>query len=168
MPRIITGKNLMKIFTFILLSYFAINSLMAQDLFEERIRRIPSRKKSIFLNRGIFHNGGSKRVSKLNAIRHNYTKNLGYERVVFDFGTKKVPRIYGHISSTEKKIYIDLFNTKIPKNIGSFGNSKYIESMNLFPISDDTLSIEINFKQSIAVDLFYLNSPGRLVLDIKG
>ncbi len=140
----------------------------AQNLVEERIRRISDRKKSVFLNRGIFHNGGPSIPSSLKAVRHSYNQKLGYERLVMDFETAKVPRIYGHIATGDKKLYLDLFDTQIKGTIGSFGNSKYVETINFFPISQDTLSVEIHFKQSVSVDIFYLDSPGRFVIDVKG
>lgn len=139
----------------------------AQNLVEERIRRLDNRKKSVFLNRGIFHNGGPKIASSLKAVRHSFNPKLGYERLVMDFETAQVPRVYGHIATGEKKLYLDLFDTQIKGAIGSFGNSKYVESINFFPISQDTLSVEIHFKQSVSVDIFYLDSPGRLVIDVK-
>lgn len=141
---------------------------MAQNLVEERIRRLDGRKKSVFLNRGIFHNGGPKVPSALKAVRHSFNPKLGYERLVMDFETVQVPRVYGHIATGEKRLYMDLFDTQIKGAVGSFGNSKYVESINFFPISEDTLSVEIHFKQSVSVDIFYLESPGRFVIDVKG
>ena len=143
-------------------------TVSAQNLVEERIRRLDSRKKSVFLNRGIFHNGGPKIASSLKAVRHSYNAKLGHERLVMDFETAQVPRVYGHIATGEKKLYMDLFDTQIKGAIGSFGNSKYVESINFFPISQDTLSVEIHFKQSVSVDIFYLDNPGRFVIDVKG
>jgi hypothetical protein len=140
----------------------------AQNLMEERIRRLDGRKKSVFLSSGIFHNGGPKVASSLKAVRHSYDAKLGYERLVMDFDTAQVPRVYGHISGAQKRLYLDLFDTQLKGVIGSFGDSKFVETINLFPISDDTLSIEIHFKQSISVDIFYLDSPGRFVIDVKG
>ncbi|MCP4913890.1 MAG: hypothetical protein GY909_12325 [Oligoflexia bacterium] len=156
-----------KVFKLILVFLFSAN-LFAQNLLDERIRRIAPRKRSIFLERGIFHNGGPKRSSSLKAIRHNFSKSAGYERLVFDFGTKEIPRVYGYISGNEKRLYIDLFDTKLVGQLGSFGNSKYVESINFFPIQSDTLSVEVIFKKKITVDIFYLLSPGRFVVDIKG
>ena len=133
----------------------------------ERIRRISSTKKSVYFDSGIFHNGGPKIKSGLKAVRHSYVEKRGYERVVFDFISTDVPRVYGNISSGEKKLYIDLFDTSMGSNLGSFGKSKYIDEIKFFPISKDSLSIEITFNKVVNVDIFYLKSPGRLVFDIK-
>ena len=61
------------------------SNLFAQNLLEERIRKITGRKKSIYLDKGIFHNGTVKVESKLTRVRHSYSVKQGYERVVFDF-----------------------------------------------------------------------------------
>ena len=162
----VSTKKLLALFLAVLI--VLPNVASAQNLVEERIRRISDRKKSVFLNRGIFHNGGPKVASSLKAVRHSYNPKLGYERLVMDFETAQVPRVYGHIATGEKKLYLDLFDTQIKGAIGSFGNSKYVETINFFPISQDTLSVEIHFKQSVSVDIFYLDSPGRFVIDVKG
>lgn len=158
----------MKSFALVLCFLMISVQSFGQNLFDERIRRLPERKLSVFLDRGIFHNGGPKVKSTLKSIRHSYRKKDGFERVVFDFGTNKIPKVYGHISANERKLYIDLFDTSLKKSISSFGKSKFVESINFFPISKESLSVEINFKKSVGVDLFYLSSPGRFVIDIKG
>ena len=138
-----------------------------QDLLSERIRKLTGRKKSIYFDKGIFHNGNNSGMSKLMNIRHNYSKTNGYERIVLDFSTKSVPRIYGHISSSERKIYVDLFNTTIVKSLDSFGNSKFVESINFFPIDKDKVSLELQTKLKVNAEVFYLESPGRLIIDIR-
>jgi len=162
-------KNLLSknVLIIVLISFFT-SSVQAQNLLDERIRRISSRKRSVYLDSGIFHNGGPKRSSKLKAIRHNYSSKAGYERLVFDFVTTELPRIYGYISGKEKKLYLDLFTTDLPDAINSFGNSRFVKSVNFFPIQNDTLSVEVLFKKNVTLDVFFLKNPGRLVVDIKG
>lgn len=157
----------MKIALSAIIFFLTVSQVFSQNLLDERIRRLSSTKKSIFLDRGIFHNGGPKKATKLKAIRHNYSKSNGYERVVFDFSTSSIPRIYGYISMSERKLYIDFFKTAVPASLASFGNSKFVESINFFPIQKDTLSAEVLFKKKVSVDVFYLKSPGRFVIDIK-
>lgn len=141
--------------------------LHSQDLQSERIRTIGDRKRSIYLESGIIHNGSESVATKLKTVRHNYTDRLGYERLVFDFETPKVPRIYGYISAIENKIYLDLFDTELAAAISSMGQSRFIESINFFPITEESLSVEVKFKEKVSVDIFYLQSPGRFVVDIK-
>ncbi len=166
--RKLTLKNIFNLKSLFLCIVLCVNSVSAQDLLSERIRRISSRKKSVYLDSGIFHNGGAKRTSKLKAIRHSFSSKRGYERVVFDFETKELPRVYGYISSKEKKLYLDLFSTDVPDSLNSFGDSKFVKAVNFFPIQKDTLSVEVLFKKNITLDVFYLSNPGRLVVDIKG
>lgn len=162
-------KNLLfsKVFFLSFIALFA-SSAFSQNLLEERIRRVSARKRSIYLESGIFHNGGPKRTSKLKAIRHSFSSKRGYERLVFDFTTEELPRIYGYISGNNKKLYLDLFTTDLPDALNSFGNSRYVKAVNFFPIQDDTLSVEVLFKKNVTLDVFYLKNPGRLVVDIKG
>lgn len=150
------------------LALFVLSSTaFSQDLFSERIRKLDSRKRSVYLESGIFHNGGEKRPSSLKGIRHSFSKSQGYERVVVDFTTAKLPRVYGHVSSKDKKLYLDLFDTDMTGTVSSFGNTKFVKAINFFPITEDSLSVEIIFKENVSVDVFYLTSPARLVVDIK-
>lgn len=146
---------------------FSFSSL-AQDLLNERIRSVSARKKSIYFDSGIFHNGSAQKMkSVLREIRHSYVSARGYERVVFDFSTDNPPRIYGNISGKDNKLYIDFFNTSLKKQFASFGNSKYVKEINFFPIDPKMLSLEVTFKKKVNSDIFYLANPGRLVIDLK-
>lgn len=160
----------MKVLTyFIVLLTLMISSqeVYSQDLQSERIRSMSSRKRSVYLESGIFHNGSESLSSEVKSVRHNFSAKRGYERLVFDFTTSKIPRIYGYISADEKKMYIDFFDTELSRDIGSFGQSQYIKAINFYPINGESLSVEVEFKQKITLDIFYLNSPGRFVVDIK-
>lgn len=155
------------IFIILVCSIFSCSSLLAQNLMTERIRKITPRKKSVYFSKGIFHNGGVKGPAILKAVRHSYTERTGYERIVFDFDSKEVPQIYGNISSKENKLYLDFFKSSLGKGIGSFGSSKFVKNIHFFNISKESLSVELIFKESINMDIFYLKAPGRLVVDIK-
>jgi hypothetical protein len=142
--------------------------ILAQDLMVERIRKISSKKKSVYFNKGIFHNGAPAVKAVLKKVRHSFVKKNGYERIVFDFSSNKLPRIYGHVSKSEKRLYLDFFKTNLDSAIGSFGNSKYVDSINFFPIDKQSLSVELIYKENVKVEVFYLDSPARLVVDIRG
>jgi hypothetical protein len=86
---------------------------------------------------------------------------------VVDFGGGEVPRVYANLNNTEKKMYIDFFNTKVPASVGSFGTSKYVKGVNFFPISEQSLSTEIEFKENVSIEIFELKNPGRIVIDLK-
>lgn len=142
--------------------------ITAQDLMVERIRKISSTKKSVYFDKGIFHNGSPTGKAVLKKVRHSFVKRNGYERIVFDFSSNKLPRIYGHVAKGEKKLYLDFFKTNLDSGIGSFGDSKYVESINFFPIDKQSLSVELIYKDNVNVEVFYLDSPARLVVDIRG
>ena len=139
----------------------------SQNLLTERIRKITSKKRSVYFYDGIFHNGNERTKTNLKAIRHSFSKKNDYERIVFDFKTTKAPKIYGHIAGEGQKIYMDLFDTKMIGEVGSFGNSKYVKEINFFPLDEESLSVELSFKDKTTADIFYLENPGRLVIDLK-
>jgi hypothetical protein len=141
--------------------------VQAQDLTSERIRKITAKKRSIYFDKGIFLSGNQKVQSKLKAIRHGYKKSNGYERLVFDFTSKKAPKVYGYKAKNEKKVFVDFFNTSLGGAVQSFGKSKLVDKVEFYPVGDESLSAEISLKGNYAVDVFYLNNPGRLVIDIK-
>ena len=157
------GKIIIAIFFLILQG----NSF-AQNLMEDQIRKLQGRKTAVYLDKGVFHNGKVKSNSSLSSLRHFYDKARTRERIVFDFSSTEIPRLYGFISRSEKKIYIDFFNTELKGNVGTFGASYFVDSINFYPWSDGSVSVEMSFKENIFADLFYLETPGRLVLDVKG
>lgn len=142
-------------------------SLWAQNLMKERLWKIDSRKKSIYMEGGIFHSGFKKNPGKVTKIRHSYSSSKGYERIVIDFNTSDIPKIYGFLSDKEAKLYLDLFDTGLSENVSFPGNSKFVKNVNFFPISKDSLSVEIKFRNAVTADIFYLQNPARLVIDLK-
>ena len=161
----------MKIFALIL-SLFCLTSIssegaFAQDLLKERIRKLSNNKTSIYVEKGIFHNGGVKVQSTLKSLRQSYNPKQGFERIVIDFSTNQVPKIYGHISSEDKKMYLDVFETNLAKDFKTVTNTRFINKINFFPIESNHLSIDMQLKGKVIADIFYLENPGRLVIDLK-
>ncbi len=157
-------KVLFKLMIFCLLLQ---GHVFAQDLMKERIWKIASRKKSIFLDKGIFHVTTTQSSGQVDGVRNSYIKSRGYERVVFDFNTNMIPSLYGHISKAGNRIYIDFFNTKLSTTITALKNTKYVQNLDFFAIDENSLSIELTMKEKNSFDIFYLDNPGRLVIDIK-
>lgn len=139
----------------------------AQDLMKERIRKLSSNKTSIYIEKGIFHNGGVKQDGVLKTIRQSFRPKLGYERIVIDFGANQIPKVYGHISSPEKILYVDFFDTTLAKDFQILGSKHFVEKINFFPIEANYLSMEMKLKMKVTADIFYLENPGRLVIDLK-
>lgn len=142
-------------------------SLFAQDLLKERIRKIGGIKTSIYIEKGVFHNGGVKQESSIKAIRQSYNPKQGFERIVIDFSSSNIPKVYGHISSDEKKVYIDFFDTTLAKELQTIAKTRFVEKVNFFPIEENFLSVELKLKTKSSADIFFLENPGRLVIDLK-
>lgn len=138
----------------------------AQNLNDERIWKLVSRKKSIYLSHGVFHQNQGP-ATKVTAIRSSWVPDRGYERVVIDFEGPAIPRLYGHISEGEQKISIDFFNTGVQPALKSLANTKYVKAVDFLAIEKDQLTMEMQLKQKLNYDVFFLESPGRLVIDIR-
>lgn len=152
---------------FLILMQIVVPALSAQDLMKERIRKLSSNKTSIYIEKGIFHNGGVKQEAILKSIRQSFNPKQGFERIVIDFNSNQIPKVYGHISSLDKRLYIDLFDSTIAPDLQTIASTRYIEKINFFPIESNHLSMEIKLKTKATADIFYLENPGRLVIDLK-
>ncbi len=150
----------------LLISTFT-QSLLAQDLLQERIWKISSRKRSIFFDKGVFHSDANPIRQKLKGIRNSYVPSRGYERIVFDFSGNKPPKVYGKIENSERKVYLDFFNTYLEKPIHKLKNVKILKSIDFFKVEENDLSLELSFNSKSSFDIFYLENPGRLVIDVK-
>ena len=133
---------------------------------KEKVWKVDSRKKAIYFNGGIFHSGAKSIPSRLIRIRRSHRKDKGYERIVFDFDTKEPPKIYGHLAGSENKLYVDFFASDIESTVKFPEGSQYASSAN-FLADAGVLSVEVNFKTDIKMEIFYLSSPGRVVMDFK-
>lgn len=140
---------------------------IAQDLTKQRIWKISSKKRAVFLDKGVFYTNKRTSQQQLKAIRNSYVPSRGYERVVLDFSSPLPPRVYGHIANQEKKVYMDLHNTSLNKAISAVKNVKYVKNVDFFNLDKDNLSVELSFKEKVSFDIFYLENPGRIVIDIK-
>ncbi|MBC77398.1 MAG: hypothetical protein CME64_15445 [Halobacteriovoraceae bacterium] len=153
---------------FLILIALALSSFAsAQNLLTERIWKISSRKRSIFFDQGVFHSDLKPGPKTLISIRNSYRSSKGYERIVFDFGSATPPKVYGHISQEDKKIRMDFFNTDLQRSMKSVSDVKYLKDISFFNIDKENLSVEISFKSDVSFDIFYLENPGRIVIDAK-
>jgi hypothetical protein len=139
----------------------------SQDLLKERIRKLSNKKTSIYIESGIFHNGGAKGEGLIKGVRQFYNPKQGFERIVIDLAGAEIPKVYGNINSIEKKLYIDFFDTKLDKELKTVSSTRYIEKINFFPIEPAMLSLEMKLKAKVSADIFFLDNPGRLVIDLK-
>ncbi len=153
-------------FSLILLSILSVTSIMAQSLMEERIWKVAPRKKSIFLDSGVFHVNSDLKASSIVGMRNSVVPGRGYERVVVDFNTPKVPKIYGHIAAN-KKLSVDFFETTMSTARPQVKNSQFVQAIDFITVDGKTITMEIALKGKSSFDVFYLENPGRLVIDIR-
>lgn len=149
----------------VLLFLFSLSNALAQNLMEERIWKVASHKKSIFLSSGVFHFNSS-HASSVTGVRNSAGNGRGFERVVVDFNTPQVPKLYGHITAG-KKLSVDFFNTSVQAAQPQMKNSKYVQSIDFITVDGQTMTMEIGLKGKSSFDIFYLENPGRLVIDIR-
>lgn len=155
----------MKIVVFFL-CLIAVTPILAQNLMEERIWKVSPRKKSIFLDAGVFHLNSDIKSSSITSVRNSVVAGRGYERVVIDFNTPKIPKIYGHITAN-KKVSIDFFETSVQTSQPQLKNSKFVKSIDFISVDGKTVTMEMSLAGKSSFDIFYLESPGRLVIDIR-
>jgi hypothetical protein len=139
---------------------------VAQNLNDERIWKLVSRKKAVYLGHGVFHfNEGS--PASISNLRSSYVPSLGYERVVVDFNGAKVPKLYGHIDGQEHKLSVDFFDTSVTPSIQSLKNTRHVKSVDFLAIDQNQVTMEMQLNNKSNFDVFYLENPGRLVIDIR-
>lgn len=133
---------------------------------EERIWKVAPRKKSIFLDSGVFHYNSNLKSASITAVRNSAVAGRGYERVVIDFNTPSVPKLYGHITPN-KKLSVDFFETSMQTSQPQMKNSKFVQSVDFIAVDGKTITMELSLKGKSSFDIFYLENPGRLVIDIR-
>ena len=141
--------------------------VLAQNLMEERIWKVAPRKKSIFLDSGVFHHNSNLKNAAITAIRSSLTPGQGYERVVIDFNTDSVPKIYGHISSKDQKITVDFFEASMGTTQPQLKTSKNVKTIDFINVDGKSITMDLSMKGKASFDIFYLENPGRLVIDIR-
>ena len=152
---------------YVVLALLVSTSVFAQGLMEERIWKISGRKKSIFLDSGVFHANSTVTNAGITAVRNSVVAGRGYERIVVDFNTAMIPKVYGHISSANQKISIDFFNTSAMTSQPQIKNSKFVKGIDFISVDGKTMTMEMSLKSKASFDVFYLENPARLVIDVR-
>lgn len=148
------------------LCLLVVTSALAQNLMEERIWKVPSRKKAIYLDSGVFHYNSQLKSSGITSVRNSAVNGRGYERVVIDFNTPSVPKLYGHITPGNK-VSVDFFDTAVMTSQPQMKNSKFVKSLDFISVDGKSVTMEMSLKTKSSFDIFYLENPGRLVIDIR-
>lgn len=141
--------------------------VLAQNLMEERIWKVAPRKKSIFLDSGVFHHNANIKNAGITGVRTSGTAKQGYERVVIDFDSATIPKIYGHISAKDKKISVDFFESKVLNFQPEIKKSINVKAIDFINVDGKSITMDLSMKGKASYDIFYLENPGRLVIDIR-
>lgn len=141
--------------------------VLAQNLMEERIWKVAPRKKSIFLDAGVFHHNSAVKNAGITAVRTSATAGQGYERVVIDFNSASIPKIYGHISPKDQKISVDFFDATVVTAQPNLKASKNVKTIDFINVDGKSITMDLSMKGKASFDIFYLENPGRLVIDIR-
>jgi hypothetical protein len=144
---------------FLALLMLLSTTAFAQNLMKERIWKLSPRKRSIFLDKGVFHAVTGQSGGQVVGVRNSFVKSRGYERIVIDFNTQKIPNVYGHIAQKENKVYLDFFNSQLGKTLNPLQNTKYVDNVDFFGIDGSNLSVELRLKSASSYDIFYLEKP---------
>jgi hypothetical protein len=151
----------------LLLLLISLNAFASVNLTNQRIWKISDKKRNIYLDKGIIYLNSKAESAELTSIRNSFNSKKKFERIVLDFTSNLPPRVYGFISSKNKKLYIDLFNTRIAARDKMIKKTKYIKSVDFYQLDKNKLSVEFNLDKNYNFDVFYLTGPSRLVIDIK-
>lgn len=147
-------------------SFFFLFAANATGLSDQRIFKIQGSKKSTYLSSGVFHHDSAVNQVTLDNMRSSFTAGQGYERIVLDLNTSSIPKLYGQINQEKSKIYLDLYDTIAGPGIKNV-KGKFLSSVDVFSIEKDRVSLELVFNGNYNYEVFYLENPGRVVIDVK-
>ncbi len=103
----------------------------------------------------------------ITSIRSSGTAGQGYERVVIDFNSATIPKLYGHISPKDQKITVDFFESNVVSNQAQLKKSKNVKTIDFINVDGKSVTMDLSMKGKASFDIFYLENPGRLVIDIR-
>ncbi len=148
---------------------FLISSfnVYGNSLLEQRTLKLSSKKASVYSDSGVFFWKSTMKNTKVKSIRSFFSKKKGYERYVVDFSTPNIPSIYGHIDEKTGKLFLDLIDASPDKSMNPGVSGKFLKSIDIFSLDKSNTSLELSFNEKYGFDIFYLNSPGRLVIDVR-
>ncbi len=155
---------------FLLFSIF--NSESFAGLMDQRIWKMSDHKRAVYLDTGIFHSGNgvdsaAKIENELKHMRNSYDAARGYERLVFELSGSVLPFVYGQVSAEGSSLTLDIRGAVLKKDFKPLKRTQYISQIDLYHFGDDFLSTELRFNGDLSFDIFYLESPTRIVIDIK-
>lgn len=139
---------------------------MAED--EEKYWIMPGRKLENYFNSGFIKNRADivTDKTKLEKIRAFYKKETGYERVVLDFSTEKLPKTMVYLSANEKRLMITMIGAQKNNSVEKPVKTEMFSTYNVYHV-DNSTTVELTFRRPKEIDVFYLEKPARLVIDAR-
>lgn len=141
-----------------------------------------SKKTQMYIHDGLI-TGGDRAISEIAVRDIRRATNAGYERIVIDLEGSRggepaaIPRPpFYQVSVTpdEKRIVVTLWgkprlNFDSRRVVAAFKKSALIRSVELLPkVEEDTWSFVLGLKGDSPVEVFELNDPVRIIMDVKG
>jgi len=154
---------------------FQIFALSPQKIF-----MTDQKKTKHYIEDGIFV-GGDRKIDQVALHDIRFAMSDQYERLVLDFDAnhhgdkswiKKSPYFQVSVEPDKNQMTVTLFgNPSLSLNFSQiltrFQKSKYIESVQFFPVlDDDRWTFVIALKQPAVTEVFELVSPARVVIDL--
>lgn len=147
--------------------FFCI-SIGAQDLAKMSVFEIKKDKAQRYKLEGVFRQkNNSVKMAQIVDIRKSFNPECICERVVFDFKTSLPKEIYLVLSAKHKRIFMDLMATNTDKYFNPFAKSKKVTDIKYYKLDSEKLSVEMGLKDQSKIEVFTLDNPSRLVIDIK-
>lgn len=163
------------------ISLSLLGSLAFAELKPDKIRIADARKTQTYLKDGMI-TGGDRAIHSVIVKDIRRAANAEFERIVIDLeGNRNGEPVaiqrpsYYQVSVTpdEKRVVTTLFgNPRLimdPKKvIASFKKSPAIQGVHLYPVvTDDSWTFSFDLKGESPVEVFELNNPARIIMDIK-
>lgn len=134
--------------------------------------RAEPKKTQVYVREGVIEGGEGPAVGGyVSNIRRS--KNPGYERIVLDVDGTAIPAFHAALEPDQKRIVFTLngktkpaFSPDAVKK--AFSKSALVRSIDLYPkIDEESWSFTLRLKEGFPIEIFYLSSPNRIVIDIK-
>lgn len=142
----------------------------SQNVLKENTWVLASSKKNIYFEQGIFRLNAATQQSTpvlLQNIRTNFNKKTQQERIVIDLSGNSLVSLYGSVLSSKKKVTLDLMQVAKSESLPNAIKGKFLQSVDIYIIEPKLISLEFNFDSVYSFEIFYLENPMRVVIDVK-
>lgn len=138
----------------------------------DKIHVVDSRKTQIYMKDGVFTGGN--RDTEAAVIRDiRRANNAGYERIVLDIDSAKIPYYQVAVDPGQKRITLTVFGDPTlsfhaPEVVKAFQKSSTVSRVDLYPkVDGTTFNMVLQLKGASPIEVFELSSPNRIIFDVK-